>query len=322
MHLLAHVGTDQESVVKMSLLKALRFRDKVARMPVNRILFRATVLLLLATSYLPVFSLYARQHWSDMNLQGAYAHAPLAILVIAFLIWRQRKKLSEPMLGAQNPGGLLLLASGVCLKMYGDVQGYVVLQGMSLIPVLLGLLQMYFGADTARTLRFPVLLLFFIIPLPGAAIDALTLPLIEITAELVTNVLPVFNIDVVKTGHTLTVNSVGLAEYHEVILAAECSGIRSLVSLLALSSIFAHLQGRGFGHSTLLMLMTIPLIILGNFLRVTLTVLMIVYVSPETAETFFHWSSGLLLFIVTLFGLFSIDAMLSREVSGKESSHG
>jgi exosortase len=306
----------------MNLLKALRISDGFSRMPVSGILFRATVLLLLVTSYLPVFSLYARQHWSDMNLQGAYAHAPLAILVIAFLIWRQRKKLSEPMLGAQNPGGLLLLASGVCLKIYGDVQGYVVLQGMSLIPVLLGLLRTYYGADTLRAVRFPVLLLFFVIPLPGAAIDALTMPLVEVAAELVATVLPMLNIDVVKAGHTLTVNSVGLAEYHEVILAAECSGIRSFVSLLALSSIFAHLQGRGFGHSTMLMLMTIPLVILGNCIRVTLTILMIVFVSPDTAQTFFHWSSGLLLFTVALFGLFIIDAMLSREFSGKESSHG
>jgi len=291
-------------------------------MPVSGILFQATALLLLVTSYLPVFSLYARQHWSDMNLQGAYAHAPLAILVIVFLIWSQRKKLSEPMLGTQNPGGLLLLASGVCLKIYGDVQGYVVLQGMSLIPVLLGLLRTHYGADTLRAVRFPVLLLFFVIPLPGAAIDALTMPLVEVAAELVATVLPMFNIDVVKTGHTLTVNSVGLAEYHEVILAAECSGIRSFVSLLALSSIFSHLQGRGFGHSTMLMLMTIPLVILGNCIRVTLTILMIVFVSPDTAQTFFHWSSGLLLFTVALFGLFIIDAMLSRKFDGKESSHG
>jgi exosortase len=291
-------------------------------MPVSGVLFRATALLLLVTSYLPVFSLYARQHWSDMNLQGAYAHAPLAILVITFLIWRQRKKLSEPMLGTQNPGGLLLLAAGVCLKIYGDVQGYVVLQGMSLIPVLLGLLRTYYGADTLRAVQFPVLLLFFVIPLPGAAIDALTMPLVEVAAELVATVLPMFNIDVVKTGHTLTVNSVGLAEYHEVILAAECSGIRSFVSLLALSSIFAHLQGRGFGHSTMLMLMTIPLVILGNCIRVTLTILMIVFVSPDSAQTFFHWSSGLLLFTVALFGLFIIDEMLSRGFGGKESSHG
>ena len=46
------------------------------------------------------------------------------------------------------------------------------LQGVSIIPVALGLLRTYYDADTERIMRFPVLFLFFIIPLPGAANEA------------------------------------------------------------------------------------------------------------------------------------------------------
>ena len=168
---------------------------------------------------------------------------------------------------------------------------------------MLGLLRSYYFADTVRALRFPVLFLFFIIPLPGGAIDALTMPLLELTSEWVTSVLPMLNIEVQKMGHVLTVNAQGLTEYHEVILAPECSGIRSFISLLALSCLFAHLQGRSPRQSIVLMLMTIPLVVVGNCIRVSLTVLMIVNVSPETAQNYFHMFSGLLLFVVTLLGL-------------------
>ena len=284
----------------------------VAQLRLRRRAFSILVGVLLLASYLPVFSLYARQHWTALDLQGAYAHAPLALVMIAFLIWRQRHRLMEPLRPQLNPMGLMLLAFGVILKIYGDVQGYVVLQGMSIIPVMLGLLWSYHFASTVRALRFPVLFLFFVIPLPGGAIDALTMPLLELTSEWVSSVLPLFNIDVEKTGHVLTVNAQGLTNYHEVILAPECSGIRSFISLLALSCLFAHLQGRSLGQSIVLMLVTVPLVAVGNCIRVILTVLMIVNVSPEAAQNYFHWFSGLLLFVITLLGLFAIDALLMK----------
>ena len=286
--------------------------SEAAQLPLRRIVVSALVGALLTASYLPVFSLYASQHWTALDLQGAYAHAPLVLLIIAFLFWRQRHSLMEPLRPQLNPAGLLLLAAGVSLKIYGDVQGYVVLQGMSIIPVMLGLLWSYHSASAVRVLRFPVLFLFFVVPLPGSAIDALTMPLLELTSEWVTGVLPMFNIDVEKIGHVLTVNAQGLNEYHEVILAPECSGIRSLISLLALSCLFVHLQRRNLGQSMVLMLMTIPLVVVANCIRVTLTVLMIVKVSPEAAQNYFHWFSGLLLFMVTLLGLCAIDAVLKR----------
>lgn len=321
MHLCPRLRRDCDKVSKKNLVSLIEYRDDIAALPLSRILFRASVGLLLLASYLPVFTLYARQHWSVLNLQGAYAHAPLSVLLIAFLVWRQRSHLSEPRSGLPIAGGSVFLGLGVILKVYGDVQGYVVLQGISLIPVLLGLLQIHYGANTVRAMRFPLLFLFFIIPLPGAAIDWITVPLVEITAELVVSILPLFDIAIMQAGHVLTVNALDLAEYHEIILSPECSGIRSLVSMIALSSLFAHLQGRRRAHTVMLMLMTIPLVILGNFIRVTSTVLMIVYVSPETAQNFFHWSSGLVLFSVTLVGMFIADALLLQSKIGKVSAY-
>jgi hypothetical protein len=51
----------------------------------------------------------------------------MTILLIAFLVWRQRGNLSAPLTDLPKLGGPLLLGLGVILKIYGDVQGYVVL---------------------------------------------------------------------------------------------------------------------------------------------------------------------------------------------------
>lgn len=286
------------------------YRDQVSPLLVRSNVLRFWAWMMLLAAYLPVFTLYASQHWSATNLQGAYAHAPLTVLLIGYLIWRQRANLVSSAPEKLTVPGLSLLAFGVALKIYGDIQGYVVLQGMSLIPVLFGLLFSYHGATTVRALRFPILFLLFIIPLPVAAIDAATVPLINATAELVTKVLPLLSIEVVKIGHVLTVSAVDSNDRHEVILAPECSGIRSLVSVLALSCIFAHLRGRKVWQTTTLMLGIIPLIILSNCIRVSLTVLMIVFETSETVQNQLHFASGLVLFAITLSGLLTLDALL------------
>lgn len=292
-------------------------------LPTGSVAFRLSVCLLLLVSYLPVFALYARQHWDAMNLQGAYAHAPLTLALIAWLVWRQRENLSLNKTTAEDikVTALFTLSAGVLLKAYGDVQGYVVLQGASIIPVLLGLSYIYFDSASARRLRFPILMLAFVVPLPSAAIDAITQPLISITADAVTGLLPLFQIDVLREGFLLTVNRSGEESLHQVIMAPECSGIRSLVALLALGCLLTYIMGRSRIHSLLLLLLILPMVLLGNSLRVLSTILMIIFVSPETAENYFHWSSGLLLFAFTLVGLILADALLMRLRSpGRQAS--
>ena len=178
--------------------------------------------------------------------------------------------------------------------------------------MLLGLTYIYFDRASARRLRFPILMLAFVIPLPSAAIDAISEPLVTTTADFVTDLLPWFNIDVLREGQLLTVNRNGENVFHQVIMARECSGIRSLVALLALGCLLTYVMGRSKVHSQVLLLSILPLVLLGNTLRVLSTVLMIIYVSPETAENYFHWSSGLLLFAFTLIGLLINDTLLMR----------
>jgi exosortase len=276
--------------------------------------------LLVVWSYLPVFYLYARQHWETENLQGAYAHAPLLVMVLIYFAWRQREVFNSPCTDQISFKGLLLLAAGAAARLYGDMHGYVVLQGLSLIPLLAGILWVLQGEQAWRAMRFPVLMLLFVVPLPNAAIDAITQPLISLTSDLVVPLLSLFDIEVSRTGHLLTVNARGASEFHEVLIAPECSGIRSLVSLLAISSMFAYLRGHHARRAGLLFLITPLLTVLGNVVRIITTIVLIVYVSRESAESFFHSASGIVLFVFALCGLFAADLFIDRLTRGRKSA--
>jgi exosortase len=297
----------------MSLNQApsVLFNQPVAP-PGRSYLFWLTVLSLLAVSYFPVISLYARQQWTDGSVQGAYNHAWLAILIITWLVWRQRAEFSKPGVPADSRAGWAWLLTGVFLKGYGDYHAYDVLQGISLVPVLAGVTMLRCGAEGWRHLRFPILFLLFVIPLPGAAIDMLTRPLIALTAVAVRWLLPVMGLEVGGTGQYLLLTDPVQELVHELIIAPECSGIRSLVALLALASLLSHIHGLRAGASACVLLMTLPLTIVANVLRVSLLALGMVHVSPGAALAAFHNFSGLLLFAVNLLGLLAITRWLSR----------
>jgi len=283
-------------------------------------LFLPLLALLLVWSYLPVFFLYAGQHWETRNLQGAYAHAPLVLVVLIYFAWRQRDVFNSNHGDQISFKGLLLLVTGAAVKLYGDINGYVVLQGLSLIPLLAGILWVLQGEQAWLKMRFPILMLLFVIPLPNAAIDAITQPLISLTSDLVVPLLSLFDIEVSRVGHLLTVNALGTSESHEVLIAPECSGIRSLVSLLAISSMLAYLRGHHARRAGLLILITPLLTLLGNVVRVITTIVLIVYVSPASAESFFHSASGIVLFVFALCGLFAADLFIDGMTRGRKSA--
>ena len=267
---------------------------------------------LLAWTYLPTLAFYAREHWDAANLQGAYAHAPLLLAAICWLAWQRRAVLSPELSGGLSPKGLLLLGAAAAARVYGDTQGYVVLQGMSVVPLLAGALLVLYGEEGWRAMRAPVLLLLLVIPLPNAALDALTQPLIDATASMVVPLLGLCDIEVARTGQLLTVNARGSEELHEIIVAPECSGIRSLVALLAISGLIASFGERSPGQALLLLLLTPLIAMLANVTRVVGTIVLIVYVNPASAESFFHSLSGVLLFVVATGGIVWFDSLIGR----------
>ena len=77
-----------------------------------------------------------------------------------------------------------------------------------------------------------------------------------------------------------------------------CSGIRSLMSLLALAAGYGYLAERSTVVRWLLFLAMVPLAIISNGTRVMITALMANYIGPQAAEGFMHEFSGWVIFVV------------------------
>ncbi len=273
--------------------KVLAFRrDYLAALLV---FFFALILL-----YFPVLKGLVYDWWHDPN----YSHGFLLPLFSGYLIWVKKEELSTlPFRGSW--WGMLLVAAGLILLLLGWVAGEQFTQRFSFLVVLYGGLVFLLGWPVARKLFFPVWLLTLAIPIPYVIYNSLTFPLKLFASKVATSLLQLIGLSVYRDGNIIILPNMVL----EVVDA--CSGIRSLISLLAISAILAYFTRSNLWKAVLI-LASIPVAIGVNVLRIFITGVLSYHLGPKAAEGFFHTFSGFLVFGLSLFLIFVIHRMVAK----------
>jgi exosortase len=256
------------------------------------------ILGLLAGLYGGILRDLAWQWWDDPN----YTHGFLVPLFSGFLVWQRRKQLAAlPPKGSWI--GLPVLLAGVGALLLGDLGAENFLMRSSLIVVLTGLVLFHLGREIFRVLAFPLLFLFFMVPLPATLFYAIAFPLQSLAARNAAWTLDRLGVPVLLDGNVihLTRLSLGVAE--------ACSGIRSLISVFSVAVGWAALTLPGIWGMAVFVASVIPITILANAGRVVVTGLIAEWFSIEYAQGFFHTFSSWLVFVfafVCLLGIHSV----------------
>ncbi|MCK5179874.1 MAG: archaeosortase/exosortase family protein, partial [Candidatus Omnitrophica bacterium] len=98
--------------------------------------------------------------------------------------------------------------------------------------------------------------------------------------------------------------------YTQVVVDDVCSGLRSLISLGALGSIFAYWMDGAMWRRVLLFLSTIPIAIATNVARIILLAGVSEIWGPQHAEGFVHDASGFMVFALAFVLLFAVGKVL------------
>ena len=253
---------------------------------------------ILALLYWPALRDLSAQWWDDAN----YNHGFLIPLFSGFLIWRERRQLRAiPPSGSAL--GLPVLLGGIALLLLGDIGAENFLTRSSLIVILAGLVLFLTGRATFRAVLFPLAYLFFMIPLPGILFYAITFPLQQIAAEQAAWTLDLLGVPVLLDGNIIHLSQISLG------VTEACSGIRSLISLLAGAAAWAYLMLPVGWSSVFFVLAAIPITILANAARVVATGLIGQWFGVEYASGFFHEFAGLVVYVfafVCLMGVYGL----------------
>lgn len=260
------------------------------------------VVVLLILVYLPAF-LWMK--YKFLEYDSNYSHGFLIPIISLFLIWKMKDELKQIPVTSYSKG-LILFSSGLLIHVVSRCLMIDFLSAFSFIVVIFGLCLYLLGRSITQKIIFPISFLIFMIPLPDVLTLALTFHMKMFATYWATICANLIGLPAVMDGAMIYLPN----DFLEI--GEPCSGIRSLITLLALGALFAYILPISFSKKIILFFLTIPIALLSNITRIVfLTLITYIYGQKAALDEPSHTISGLLVFIVALLGLGAMGKFLT-----------
>lgn len=259
------------------------------------------LMLLLAAVYARIIQSMVIQWANDEN----YSHGFIVPLIAAWFLYERRDKLLKMTVAPWSPG-LAVVVLGLLQLLLGFLATELFTMRSSLLVVLAGLILFFCGRQIFRQTLLPLGYLILMVPLPYIVYDSIAFPLKLLVSRVSVAALQTMGIVVLREGNMIMFPALTLE------VAEACSGMRSLVSLLALSAGYAiYLHTTGF-RRWLLILSAVPIAVCTNAIRVIVTGILAQRWGAKAAEGFFHEFAGLAVFGMAVVFLLLAGRLVKR----------
>jgi len=262
------------------------------------LLISATFLLIVVTvwSYWPIVTELSRVWHNDDN----YSAGQLVPMVAIFLVWHERKRLKECPLIPYWRAGVIMLIVAETTRVAGLFLMRPSIERYALVLAITGLVLLVVGWQVFRRLLWILIFLLFMVPLPSLVHTSIAAPLQRLATVGSVFALEVSGVRVSRQGNTMVLNgntSLGVVE--------ACSGLRMLTAFIIVAAFLAYMVKRSRRQKVFLLLSSIPVALLCNILRIVVTAVLMLHVSTEVAQKFFHDFAGLIMMpaaVMLMFG--------------------
>lgn len=255
---------------------------------------------LLILCYFPILVRLVSQWSSDEDM----GHGFFVPVVAGYIAWQKRDELlSRPL--KPNYLGLVLVLFAALQAWIGTLGAELFLARTAFVEALIGSVLLIGGMEAIRILAFPLFLLIFMVPIPAVIYNQITFPLQLFASHVAADALDLLGIPVLREGNVLELPSQKLS------VVEACSGIRSLLSLTFLSVVYAWFFDEKPWMRWALLAATVPIAIIANAARVTITGVMSEY-NPDLAHGFMHTASGWVIFMIALVILVITHNLINR----------
>jgi exosortase len=259
------------------------------------------ILPLLAWMYYTIVPDMVRQWHQDEN----YSHGFLVPLIAGYFIWQRWPNLKARTV---KPDGL-----GLVVIVWGLLQLLVAWFGSeyftmrsSLIVLLAGMTLFWFGREVLKGMALPLGYLIFMVPIPYIIYDMVAFPLKLFVTKVSVVFMKMLGVVVVREGNIIMFPTTTLE------VADACSGIRSLISLLAIAVAYAYVIRISNLRRWVIIFSAVPIAVATNALRVIMTGILAQWWGARAAEGFFHEFAGMAVFVLAMLMLVSCGELLRR----------
>lgn len=258
----------------------------------------------LAVMYGPVFAELINTLWAtDQN-----AHGPIVLAVAIWFFYFKSRQVADDnavRLCPEPSKGFLVLSIGLALYVIGRSQSFYLFEVGSLIPILASIVITFFGWNVLKRLWFAFFFLFFMIPLPGSVIDALTQPMKIAVSWGAEHLLYALDYPIGRNGVVLTIGQ------YQLLVADACAGLNSLFTLEALGLLYMNVMRHESAiRNVMLAIFIVPISFASNLVRVVVLALITYHLGDDAGQGFLHGFSGMVLFITALLLIIGLDSLL------------
>jgi exosortase len=243
-----------------------------------------------------------KHHWDSDPL---YSHGYLVPGFACLLLWLRKDLLKDKVL-QPSAWGLALLIVGTAMRIIPLRYGFSVADRYSILPTLAGICLGLGGWAALRWAWPAVAFLLFMLHLPAGVDQWLAAPLQRIATAASTNALQTLGFFAVSEGNTILLSA------GELSVEEACSGLRMLVTFCAMTTAVAVLAQRSWLQRIIIVASSLPLAVVCNVARITLTGVVHETLGPDMARYVFHDLAGWLMILMGLALLWLELAVLGR----------
>lgn len=260
-----------------------------------------SVLPLLAAMYYSIVPDMVKEWYQDENC----SHGFFVPIIAGCFLWQRWPDLKTRLV-KPDMFGLVVIMWGLfqLLVAWFGVEYFTM--RTSLIILLAGMILFWFGREILKGMAMPLGYLIFMVPLPYIIYDMLAFPLKLFVTKVSVAFLKLVGVVVMREGNIIMFPTTTLE------VADACSGMRSLISLLAISVAYAFMMRTSNVRRWVIIFSAIPIAVATNMLRVIVTGILAQWWGGKAAEGFFHEFAGGAVFVLAIVMLFAFGQMLQR----------
>jgi exosortase len=261
--------------------------------------------------------LFAQPLTNTVSLWWSNPEAGHGLLLVPIALWLAWRKGVRPAASANVAAGLVMIACAVALRYLSAIAAEVFVGRAAMFLAAAGIVVWAWGFRQLLWWWLPMMLLVLSVPLPELILSSLALPLQLQASRFGAALMVMRDIPVTLSGNVIRLPG------HELFVTEACSGLRSLTALLALGILLGGVMLRHPLSRIALVIITIPIGVIINGVRVFFTGYLVAYVDPKLAEGFNHLTEGWLLFLVAfaILGLFTWGAVAIERRVLPQPSH-
>lgn len=263
--------------------------------------------LVIAAALVGFYGMFGRLAAVFSNPQEDMSHGWLVPVFSLYVLWAERARFRAAA-GAPSWAGLLLALPCLALAFFGTRGLQVRFEVLAFVGLCVCVPWALWGRRVAALCVFPAAFLLFVIPL-SSYLDFVTIHLRLLASATAVGVLNGLGFEVAREG--TAIYSTG-GTHFAIDIAEPCSGLRSLFALMALTAAYAWFTQPTWTRRGVLFVLSIPLAVLGNVVRILSICLVAAYADPKFALGFYHDYSGYIVFLVAILLMLACSDLITR----------